>query len=88
MILTLKQDINKEQVERLEGFFAKFDCKTSIVYGEVFSTMSVLGDTSKVDENNIIRDADGKEIGRVFGADSENPQVYIKEPAPFLGYKN
>ena len=53
MILTLKQDINKEQVERLESFFEKYNCKTSIVYGEVFSTMSVLGDTSKIDENNV-----------------------------------
>ena len=46
------------------------------------SSEAELPEGAKVDENNIIRDADGKEIGRVFGADTENPQVYIKESAP------
>ena len=46
------------------------------------SSEQELPEGAKIDENNIIKDADGKEIGRVFGADSENPQVYIKEPAP------
>ena len=46
------------------------------------SSEEELPEGAKIDENNIIRDADGKEIGRVFGADTENPQVYIKEPAP------
>ena len=46
------------------------------------SSDAELPEGAKIDDNNIIRDADGKEIGRVFGADTENPQVYIKEPAP------
>ena len=35
-----------------------------------------------IDESNIIRDADGNEIGRVVGAEGSNPQIYIKEAPP------
>ena len=53
MIITLKPQIEKENISNLQEYFAKFGCTTSIVYGETFSTMSILGDTSKIDINSV-----------------------------------
>ena len=41
-----------------------------------------LPDGATIDDSNIIHDKDGNEIGRIFGADGEEPQIYIKEAAP------
>lgn len=41
-----------------------------------------LPEGATIDNSNTIRDADGNEIGRIFGADGEEPQIYIKEAAP------
>ena len=43
---------------------------------------SDLPEGAKVDEFNVIRDANGVEIGRILGANSSSPQIYIKEVAP------
>lgn len=46
------------------------------------SSEADLPEGAKIDANNIIRDANGNEIGRILGAEGSNPQVYIKEPPP------
>lgn len=51
MIITLKNGISQEQIDKLKVYFDQFGCKTPVVMGETFSTMSVLGDTSKIDIN-------------------------------------
>lgn len=51
MILTLKNDITQEQLDKLKDYFAKYNCTTPTVVGDTFTTMSVLGDTSKIDVN-------------------------------------
>lgn len=53
MIITLKNQIEKEQLENLRDYFKKFGCTTTLVNGETFSTMSILGDTSKIDINSV-----------------------------------
>ena len=65
MILTLKQDIQKEQIERLQAVFTKYGCTTSVVIGETFSTMSVLGDTSKIDLNSVSVLSGVKDVKRI-----------------------
>ena len=53
MIITLRKDITDEQLTALKEYFAKYNCTTPVVIGDTFTTMSVLGDTSKIDVNLI-----------------------------------
>ncbi|MBQ8160139.1 MAG: 3-deoxy-7-phosphoheptulonate synthase [Clostridia bacterium] len=49
MIIILKQDTKKEQIERLEAFFAGMGLKTHLSEGEHSTVMGLVGDTSRVD---------------------------------------
>ena len=54
MIITLKKEAKPEQIEKLIHRFENMDLKVTVIYGENYNVFGLVGDTSKVDEKNIM----------------------------------
>lgn len=54
MIITLKKEAKSEQIEKLIHRFENMDLKVTVIYGENYNVFGLVGDTSKVDEKNIM----------------------------------
>ena len=54
MIITLKKEAKSEQIKKLIHRFENMDLKVTVIYGENYNVFGLVGDTSKVDEKNIM----------------------------------
>ena len=54
MIITLKKEAKPEQIKKLVHRFENMNLKVTVIYGENYNVFGLVGDTSKVDEKNIM----------------------------------
>ena len=55
MIIVLKNSITKEEAKEFSVFIAQYGIKSIPIYGEMSTVLGLVGDTSKIDIEQITR---------------------------------
>ena len=54
MIITLKKEAQQEKIDQLIHRFENMGLQVTVIYGENYNVFGLVGDTSKVDEKNVM----------------------------------
>ena len=54
MIITLKKDAKQDQIDHLIHRFENMGLQVTVIYGENYNVFGLVGDTTKVDEKNVM----------------------------------
>ena len=54
MIITLKKEAQQEKINQLIHRFENMGLQVTVIYGENYNVFGLVGDTSKVDEKNVM----------------------------------
>ena len=54
MIITLKKEAEQQKIDQLIHRFESMGLQVTVIYGENYNVFGLVGDTSKVDEKNVM----------------------------------